>query len=291
MNNTPPIVKIQARAKINLTLHITGKRKDGYHLLDSIIAFADKGDEIAIAPADKFTLKTNGEFADQLPLNKNDNLICQAAKKLAQELNQDLKLSITLTKSIPIGAGLGGGSSDAAATIKGLLNFWKAKIGEKELNDILLSLGADVPACFHAKPCHVSGIGEKITEIPRIPALPALLLYPDIFCSSASIFKNHDENYSIASKIPQKFSDHTALYKFLHAHTNELTGTAIKQFPIIQSTLDTIEGQNGCALARMSGSGSACFGLFDTKQNSLKAAIRINKANPSWWVQPVTIGG
>ena len=279
-------LKIIAPAKVNLFLHITGQRKDGYHLLQSLIAFANYGDSLTITPADEFSVTINNSFSD---LDVENNLITKAAKILAQTLQKDLSCIIHLTKKIPIGAGLGGGSADAAATIKGLLQYWNESIPSPQLDEILLSLGADVPICYQNQSAVVQGIGEEIIPFASLPELPAVLVYPDKFCPTADIFNTYRQNFSDSILIPESFDSKEHLYDFLKQQTNDLTQAACNQIPTIKDVLALINMQQGCALSRMSGSGSSCFGLFDSTENSETAALNIQKENPDWWVQPVIL--
>ena len=278
-----------APAKINLSLHITGQRNDGYHLLDSLIAFADYGDVIDVRPAAGFSFKADGLFAKDLPANDADNLSVKAAHYLGRILQKELNLSLHLTKNIPIGGGLGGGSSDAAATIKKLLRFWNTEIDKEKLNKILFELGADTPVCYAGNAAHVTGIGEIITPVPSIPDMPAILIYPNKFCSTAEIFKNFQQPFSTPDPLPTEFNGREEFYNFLKKQKNDLTSAALAHIPEIKSVLDIIQVQEGCALSRMSGSGSTCFGLFDTKKNSELAAEKIKRAHPELWLQAVTI--
>ncbi len=279
---------IFAPAKINLFLHIVGKREDNHHLLQSLVTFADFGDDIKITPAHNFSFSTSGK-TENLSDN-SDNLVVKAANLLAKELNKPLAVDIHLSKNTPIGAGLGGGSADAAATIKGLLTYWDKDLPNKTIENILLNLGADVPACYKSKPCLIEGIGEIITPLTYLPKIPAVLIYPNEFCSTADVFKNHTQSFSNSIKIPNKFSDQKGFYGFLRQQKNDLTEPACQKFSIIENALKIIQKQKGCQISRMSGSGSACFGLFETSQKSENAAKTIQKEKPDWWVWPALLG-
>lgn len=283
---TSPILQKSAPAKVNLFLHVTGKRDDGYHLLESLIGFADFGDIITIMPSDEFSLKIlGGDFS----LDTEDNLITKAVNLVSGKLQKDLSLSITLEKNIPIGAGLGGGSADAAAAVRGILEYAQVSLPQKEIDEILLSLGADTPICYARKPAYIKGIGEVIEPIAPLPQIPAMLIYPNEFCSTVEIFKSYDGDFSQTADHPKSFSDLKSLYDFLNKQKNDLTDAAIKKIPAIGDILQTIGKQDGCVISRLTGSGSTCFGLFETTEQSTKAAEKIQKAKPHWWVRPVII--
>ena len=279
-------LKIIAPAKVNLFLHVTGKRKDGYHLLQSLVTFANYGDNLTITPAEHFSITIDNPFT---ALDEENNLVTRAANTLAQTLQKDLDCNIHLTKKIPIGAGLGGGSADAATTIKGLLQYWNESISGSQLDEILVSLGADVPICYQNQSAIIQGIGEEIIPLPSLPDLPTLLVYPNKFCPTIDIFKTYEKDFSSPIPIPEKFTVKEDLYDFLKQQTNDLTQAACHQIPTIKDVLTLINKQQGCALSRMSGSGSSCFGLFDNVENSQAAALSIQKENPDWWVQPVIL--
>lgn len=273
-------VTIYAPAKINLFLHVTGKRENGYHELESLIAFSDICDKIEITAADQFSLSISNPFSE---IDINHNLVKFATEALSKATDIPLNCQIHLDKKIPIGAGLGGGSADAAATIKGLLRFWQKDIKVDQLNSILLSLGADVPACYHDTAIWVGGIGEKIEKVTHFNPLFAVLVYPNIHCSTPEIFKKLNQNFTPLRTV--KGSD----LDFIKEQKNDLQSTAIKQHPVIQDTLDTIQGQKGCVLSRMSGSGSCSFGLFNHEKDSREAAQKIQNAYPDWWVRPALL--
>lgn len=277
-----PSKTITAPAKINLFLHITGKREDGYHLLQSLVVFANIGDEVTIEESDSFSLTI--ENNPNLPTDEN-NLITQAVRKVADVLYREPNVKITVQKNIPVGAGLGGGSADAAAAIKALLSLWDKELSNEKLNRILIELGADIPVCYHGKSSLVEGIGEIINPLPAFPPIPAVLVHPDIFCETAKVFKNYSGNFSDPVSIPDTFDD----IIFLQEQRNDLAQAACTIVPEIQNTLDIINSQDGCKLSRISGSGSACFGLFKTREESEDAAKRIQKEKPDWWVRPVLL--
>lgn len=277
-----------APAKINLFLHITGKRPDGYHCLESLISFADIGDEVTLEAADDFILRIDGPFAGQLP-ETSDNLISDAFKRLSAETGHPLNVAVTLTKNLPIGAGIGGGSADAAAAIRLLLKHWNIFVNEEVLNPFLLSIGADVPVCFANQTSFVSGIGEVVEPMGLIEPIPALIVNPGSFLSTPEVFKQGVAQYSHPIKyiVPTSKDE---LMAFLKAQHNDLEVPAIACLPVINEVLRKIQEQQGCEFARMSGSGATCFGLFETKEQADLAGKEIRKQHPEWWVQSCFIG-
>ncbi len=277
-------IHIHAPAKVNLTLNITGKRDDGYHLLHSLACFSDFGDDITLNSHNEFKFTVGSEIGD-VPIN-DDNLVVKTAHLLANHYNKPLNCHIHLTKRIPMGAGLGGGSTDAAATATALLQFWGIVADEKEINTLLLTLGADIPVCYHAKPCIFEGIGEIITPVHDMPDLHAALVYPNTPSSTPEIFKNFDQNFS---KTP--VLDENNYLDFIKNNDNELTIAAIKVTPVIKEILNETLQTADCLLSKMSGSGSCCFSLYPSKQASQLAVEKIQKERPNWWVRPVILKG
>ena len=271
-----------APAKINLSLNITGRRDDGYHLLHSYVVFADYGDEIVLEPSGiGYFLSIEGPFADQI--NIDDNIINQAVELFQQHLGHPLKHRAKLTKNIPVGAGLGGGSSDAAATIKLLMETYNVEIEPSVLKEMLLSLGADVPVCYKTAPCLMEGIGDVISPIKQADkVLPALLVYPDAFVSTPDVFKNYLSEFSQPQVLDNWFDS-------IDGMKNDLTVAAMQIEPKIQTALDLLKEQNGCIASRMSGSGSTCFALFENVEVRDKVHNAIQQAHSEWWVQPVSI--
>ena len=287
MIDSPSPIKIIAPAKVNLFLHVVGKTDNGYHNLQSLIAFGDDGDTITITPSAEFRFSFDST-TEHLPTDENNLVIC-AAKLLASALGKDLNCHIHLTKNIPIGAGLGGGSSDAAATIKGLLEFWKTEIDSETLNTLLLSLGADVPSCYQAIACYFEGVGEIITPLNNFPTINALLVYPNAHSSTQDVFKQYQRNFSTPITLPTDFHDDKALIDFLKTQENDLSPAAIKNIPDIQKVLNALADTDDCQIARMTGSGSACFALFKTAKQARDAKHIIQKQFPDYWVKNTSL--
>jgi 4-diphosphocytidyl-2-C-methyl-D-erythritol kinase len=280
-----------APAKINLYLHVVGRRNDGYHLIDSLVVFSSISDEILVSVADKLSLSVSGPFASEVPTGES-NLVLVAAKKLLETLKYEPKVVFHLTKILPVASGLGGGSSDAAATLRLLSKLYRIGMKKPEiinqLSTISQSLGADVPVCLLKQPCFVSGIGEKLSPAPSVTGIPILLVNPRLQVSTASVFMTYNDDFSAPvsflapTQIPltaQVLADY-----IVNSH-NDLTNTAIRLCPTIKNIINAISTMRGCLLARMSGSGGTCFGLFETNNQVITAAEKITKAEPSWWVQ------
>ena len=286
-------MKLLAPAKINLYLQITGKRPNGYHEIDSLMTFADIGDEIEVRKSDALDLKITGPFAQHFSQAEQEagpaskNLIIKAARALARAIDVPPTATITLTKNLPLGAGIGGGSSDTATTLWALCTLWNIPKDADFLPDLMLKLGADVPVCFTAQAARVRGIGEVLDPVPAIPETPALLIYPGKPCSTKDVFLRYDGAFSEPSATPPHFKN---LSDVLQQKRNDLTKAAIETVPDIANVLHALDVQEGCTVARMSGSGSSCFGLFKTENAAQHAATHIKADNPDWWVKPCWIG-
>lgn len=276
-----------APAKINLMLHVTGKRPDGYHLLQSLIMFADIGDEVVLHAASEFNFHINGEYAKYLTNDKEHNLVYKAATAFAQATQKPLHIDIELIKHLPIGAGLGGGSSDAARTLKTLSGLWECPIPDT----LPLHLGSDVPACIYARPTWMEGIGEQLTPI-KIPfSIHCLLASPRIDVSSREIYQQLTPPYDDIIDLPESFADYDALLTFLTRSKNRLETPAIQVEPHIENVLAALRLLPGCDLARMSGSGSTCIGLFPTENACNDAKNMLQTTYPHWWINTTTLQG
>lgn len=275
------VVEAFAAAKVNLTLHVTGQRADGYHLLDSLVVFADVGDHISVRAADRLSLTLAGPQAADLSAD-DDNLVLRAARFLAAGFVAEPGAALTLTKVLPISSGIGGGSADAAATLRALSQLWSCPLPEAAAT---LALGADVPVCLAARSRRMSGIGEHLAEIPVVPPAWLVLVNPAIEVSTPTVFGG------LAAKsgapMPQnlpRWADVSDLARFLASQRNDLESFARQITPEIGAVLDTLSATPDCHLARMSGSGATCFGLFSTDLVAKAAAKSIAKAQPHWWV-------
>lgn len=271
-------------AKINLCLHITGRRKDGYHLLDSLVVFADVGDELTLVPAEAPSLHIHGEFAPLIAVEGNHAMLaCEAVRK-AMGLKE--AVAIHLTKNLPVGAGLGGGSSDAAAVARGMNRLFGLGLSDVQLAEILLPLGADMPACTHARPLRMQGIGENITHLFCFPLLYVLLVHPRKALSTPSVFKalqvaDFVEGLQVNDG---EWEDKASLIHVLQNTENTLEKAALRVMPEIADMLRELSTLPEVQLARMSGSGSACFALFDNQPALESAQRKLRQSRPEWWI-------
>ncbi len=288
-------VEVFAPAKINLTLHITGQRSDGYHELDSLVAFAPVGDTLSLTDYAVSSLTVEGPEAAGVPADTN-NLVLKALSFARRHR----ETSVTLTKNLPKASGIGGGSTDAAAAIRGAL----ALQNEAESTflafgpDILIdtrfrglgALGADIPMCLWPNTLRARGIGEKITFHP-LPPLPAVLVNPRVPVSTPNVFRalTRRDNAPMPEPLPT-FSGAADAIDWLTTQRNDLQSPAIDTAPVIGTVLETLANSDGCALARMSGSGATCFGLFPDEDAAKSAAAALGKEHPTWWVAGGVLG-
>lgn len=271
-------------AKINLALHVTGRREDGYHLLDSLVVFADMGDSITLKPAPYTSLQVTGEFASAVPVEGNHALLACEAMRKATGLKEHV--AIALAKNLPVGAGLGGGSSDAAAVARGMNRLFDLRLTDAELADILLPLGADMPACLYARPLRMRGIGGDISSISPFPSLPVLLVHPRKSLATPQVFRAL-QRQDFAADLPverQGWEDAKTLLAALHPMENTLEKAALRVMPEIAEILQTLRSLPQVAFTRMSGSGSACFALFHDATARDNAQKKLRQTHPHWWV-------
>lgn len=277
-------VRRAARAKINLYLHVLGKRPDGYHDLDSLVVFAEFGDEIEVALAPDLSLRTLGPFADRVP-GSAGNLVLRAAECLRAEGRIAAGAEITLTKRLPVAAGLGGGSADAAATLHALSALWGIDSAQVDLRKIAAALGADVPVCLVGSPSLIRGRGEDLLPAPSLPPCHFVLANPGVALSTADVFAGYDGAGAGKAALQGTSPDARALAQALSERRNDLEPAARALVPAIGETLRLIAGTPGCLLARMSGSGATCFGLFENSIDAEAAAEIVRRAEPNWWIE------
>ncbi len=272
-------VKVFAPAKVNLTLHVTGQRADGYHLLDSLVMFADIGDRLTLRMAEQTTLEVVGPMAEGVPEGA-DNLVARAVALFEQPV------AITLSKHLPMAAGLGGGSADAAACALGLAEL----SGDRDLPAGLAQLGADIRVCLGRRAARMRGIGEEVTPLPGLGPLAAILANPGIGVATPDIFKalKNKQNPAMPAKIPANMNP-AKLISWLARQRNDLEAPACALVPEITTTLAALRALPGAALARMSGSGASCFALFHGQEQARRAAAQLAAQYPQWWVQAVTL--
>ncbi|ALI55270.1 4-(cytidine 5'-diphospho)-2-C-methyl-D-erythritol kinase [Celeribacter marinus] len=270
-------VKIFAPAKINLTLHVTGQRADGYHLLDSLVAFVDIGDQITAQRADQSSLIVTGPFADGVPTDAT-NLVMKAAQI------SGLHMQMGLDKRLPPSSGIGGGSTDAAATLKAAARLGASPVTPAQA----LRLGADVPVCLAAKPMRMRGIGEDVQQI-KLPALHMVLVNPRVAVSTPEVFKRLEakDNAPMPEVLPD-WPDGVAFADWLTTQRNDLQRPAVKVMPEIAAVLTALALLPNVLATRMSGSGATCFAVFERREEAEAAAAQLAHGNPWWWVKPAS---
>ncbi len=280
----PDGLAVAAPAKINLYLHVTGRRDDGYHLLDSLIVFAGIQDSVLLRPAADLSLAVEGPFADAVPTGP-DNLVLAAAGALARAAGIERGAAITLIKRLPAGAGMGGGSADAAATLRGLFRLWDVAAADADLAEIAASLGADVPMCLAGKAAFAGGIGGDLTPAPPLPAVWLVLVNPGIPLATPAVFAARAGDFSTAARFDEAAADTAALAAMLASRRNDLTAAATSQVPLIADVLAALDATPGAKLARMTGSGATCFALFADADGATRAAQDLARRHPDWWCQ------
>ncbi|PLX36238.1 MAG: 4-(cytidine 5'-diphospho)-2-C-methyl-D-erythritol kinase [Hyphomicrobiales bacterium] len=283
------MITIEARAKVNLALHITGRRADGYHLLDSLVVFPEIGDWIAAEPDRLLSLRISGPFGNALD-DGPSNLVLQAARRLAEKASSDghtvAGARIVLDKHLPVASGIGGGSADAAATLTALCELWSLPYRADDLGDLTLSLGADVPMCMAGVALKASGIGEIVEPVAGLPAFHMVLVNPGVAVSTPAVFTAlAKRDNSPLPALPASFDTAAELASFLATCRNDLEAPARALEPVIGDVLDALVAAPDCLIARMSGSGATCFGLFTDEAAAGEAAARIASSRSDWWIR------
>ncbi len=261
-----------AFAKVNLYLHVTGRRADGYHLLDSLAVFPEAGDALEAKAAPALTLAIEGPFA--AALEGGDNLVLRAARKLDASRGAALRL----TKNLPVASGIGGGSADAAAALRLLSRLWGRPVPE----GAAAALGADVPVCLVSRPARMQGAGEVLLPAPRLPRFGMVLVNPGVPVATPAVFAARVGGFSPPASLPEGWWKTEAMARDLAALSNDLEAPAIQICPPIGEVLAAIRATPGCLLARMSGSGATCFGIYVTLDEAIEAEALL--ARPGWWV-------
>ncbi len=268
-------VEAFARAKINLALHVTGRRGDGYHLIDSMVAFADLGDRVTVEPAKTLTLHLTGPYAADL--SAADNLCLKAARAL----HPTRSARITLEKHLPVASGIGGGSADAAAVLKALAQLWDLPLPPSAT---ILALGADVPVCLAGHAARMQGVGDQITPIP-LPEAWLVLANPGIAVATADVFRTLQHRANPPLQPLPALPDVAILAIYLQAQRNDLEPPARHLAPILTEVIASLRTQPGCLFARMSGSGATCFGLFADEDSAFRAASMLGHGHKHWWIK------
>jgi 4-diphosphocytidyl-2-C-methyl-D-erythritol kinase len=277
-----------APAKINLALHVTGRRADGYHTLDSLVVFAAIGDTIEATTAPRNaepTLVIDGPFSDGLDGGPG-NLVLRAMRAHATMGGRVEGLHLRLDKQLPVASGIGGGSADAAATLRLLARLAPLPSASTDGQEaVAATLGADVPMCLRSTPLRATGIGEVLAAVAGVPRLPMVLANPRVAVSTPAVFRRLDRaDNSGLPALPAAFADAGALAAWLRETRNDLEAPAIAALPVIAELVAAVDATERCLLARMSGSGATVFGLFPDDASAARAADRLAAVHPEWWI-------
>lgn len=267
------------RAKVNLWLNVVGRRADGFHLLDSLVAFTDLADELEVEPSSTLSLEVVGPQAPALA-GDPDNLVLRAARLLAGRAGLAPRAALRLTKRIPVAAGLGGGSADAAAALLALVELWRVAMPQEELFDLAAALGADVPMCLAGRPALATGIGERLAPVPALPACAILLVNPGVALPTPAVFGARAGAFSPARPVLGGWRDLAEFARDLARRGNDLTQPAISLRPEVAAVLDHLRRTEGAAHVAMSGSGATCFALYESIADAERAALRLPAP---WW--------
>jgi 4-diphosphocytidyl-2-C-methyl-D-erythritol kinase len=273
-------VRVFAPAKVNLALHVTGRRDDGYHLLDSIVVFAGVGDWLKIEPAAELRLSVTGPLSAGVPADRR-NLVWRAAEAFGAQHGA----AIVLEKNLPHAGGIGGGSADAAAALRGLSELWGLPVpGAAQLLDI----GADVPVCLESRPARMRGVGEVLDRLPPLPPLWLVLVSPGVAVPTGPVFQSME----VVNNPPlfmAEWQDADGFISWLSAARNDLEAIVRASVPEVDEVLRALAAESQCRLARMSGSGGTCFGLFTDETTARDAAARLSSRNGKWWVHAAPV--
>jgi 4-diphosphocytidyl-2-C-methyl-D-erythritol kinase len=281
-----------ARAKVNLTLRVVGRRADGYHDLESLVAFADCADRVDFTPGAALELVVQGPGAEACGALA-DNLVLRAAKRFADEIGALVTGRFTLDKRLPVAAGIGGGSADAAAALRCLARANAIALDDPRLRAVARAVGADVPVCLASSACVMSGVGENLVPL-SLPRLPCVLVNPRIAVATPEVFAalglKRAELLVGARDIvagpawPKPGADLARWLAVLGKYGNDLEAPALKIAPAVGRVLAALRATDGARLARMSGSGATCFALYDDDVSAATAAAALRRAEPRWWV-------
>lgn len=278
-----------ARAKVNLFLHVTGRRADGLHALESFAVFPDCGDRLFAMPNPILTLGFEGRFGAEME-QQEGNLVIDAAASFARAVGERRGAALTLEKRLPIASGLGGGSADAAATLRLLARLWGRTLDAPKLAAMAMRLGADVPVCLASAPSLMGGAGEKLAEPPGFPGFWLALVNPGVSVSTRAVFAALERRDNPpAEGLPARFEAPEALAFWLARQRNDLEAPARRLAPMIGEALALLDAAPGCLLARMSGSGATCFGLFARARDARAAVESARAARPGWWAQSAAV--
>jgi 4-diphosphocytidyl-2-C-methyl-D-erythritol kinase len=283
------IVEAFAPAKINLFLHVGEKRDDGFHELESLAVFAQVGDLLTFAPSNALTLSLEGPFAAGLE-GESENLVLRAAQALAAHAGLRASAAIRLTKNLPVASGIGGGSADAAATLRGLARLWGLDVAWPELRALAATLGSDVPVCVESRAAWMEGRGERLTPVGTFADMAMLLVNPGASVVTADVFRTLTARRGLG-KVDHaaRMQSHADVLAFMKTTMNDLEAPARLIAPVIGDVLDELARMPGVEFWRMSGSGATCFAMFENDSAAELAAIALSHSHPQWWVRATKI--
>jgi 4-diphosphocytidyl-2-C-methyl-D-erythritol kinase len=292
-----PALSEDGRAKVNLTLRVVGRRTDGYHDIESVVAFADCADHLTLTPGSELDLLTSGPLAQACGAT-SDNLVIKAAHLLRERV-PGLKVgSFTLDKVLPVAAGIGGGSADAAAALRLLAQLNGLSLDDERLHEVALATGADVPVCLASRPCDMTGVGESLLPL-SLPIIPCVMVNPRVPVATRDVFNalglRNGELLVGATDVfrgtawPEAGASVEDWVEVLAASSNDLEAPATRIQPIIGDVISALSATNGAWLARMSGSGATCFAIYENTADAGRAADKIRRDHPEWWVHAGTL--
>jgi 4-diphosphocytidyl-2-C-methyl-D-erythritol kinase len=292
-----PALNDEGRAKVNLTLRVVGRRTDGFHDLESVVAFADCADRLTLTPGPELSLQMSGPLA-QACGETSDNLVLKATRLLAERVPGLKSGSFTLDKILPVAAGIGGGSADAAAALRLLAKLNGLSLDDERLREVAIETGADVPVCLASRACDMTGVGETLTPL-SLPIMPCVMINPCVPVPTKDVFsalglRNGELLVGVTDVFrgidwPEAGASVEEWVEVLAASTNDLEAPAMRIQPVIGEVIAALNATNGAWLARMSGSGATCFAIYENTADSGRAAEKIRRDHPTWWVHAGTL--
>jgi 4-diphosphocytidyl-2-C-methyl-D-erythritol kinase len=292
-----PALTDEGRAKVNLTLRVIGRRTDGYHDIESVVAFADCADRLTLTPGSELSLQMSGPLAQACGAT-SDNLVLKAARLLAERVPNMKAGSFTLDKVLPVAAGIGGGSADAAAALRLLAQLNGLSLDDERLLEVALETGADVPVCLASRACDMTGVGETLLPL-SLPIIPCVMVNPCVPVATRDVFDalglRNGELLVGATDVfrgtdwPEAGASVEDWVEVLAADTNDLEAPATRIQPVIGEVISALNATNGAWLARMSGSGATCFAIYENTADAGRAAEKIRRDHPDWWVHSGTL--
>ena len=279
-----------APAKINLYLHVVGRRGDGYHLIDSLVVFPEVGDTVRAAAAQRLSLAVEGPFAAGVPTDSR-NILVRAANVLAAAAGVPPHAALRLRKQLPVASGIGGGSADAAAGLRALAALWGLDLPAGRMAALALGLGADVPMCLAKRPAFTGGIGEMLVPVPPLPQFTLLLANPGVELATPAVFGARYGPFSQDGRFSVAPADAADLARLLAVRRNDLTDAAVSLCAPVADVLVSLAALENSLIARMSGSGGTCFALFADANSAERGARLLRRSYPRWWVAVAPVAG